>query len=91
VIYRPIAAAIEAAIKAKDRAVEGAGYATRKAREISSVVQDSVGPSLSKASEELPRAIQKISGTIGKAAGGAKGVSASYWAWVKNEVEGRRK
>ena len=76
---------------AKEKATEGIGYAKRKAGAISSTVQERVGPSLSKASKELPGTIQGISGAIGGAAGGAKSAAMSRWEWAKKEVEGRRK
>ena len=81
----------EAAIEGKEMISKGVGQATKKAQEISSVIQESVGPSLSRASKELPGAVQKIPGAIKGAAGGAKDAAISYWGWVKNEVGGRRK
>lgn len=72
-------------------AAEGIGHAKRKAQDISSTVQESVGPILSKVSDKLPGAIQKVSGTVEEVAGGAESVAASSWEWTKNEVERRRK
>lgn len=62
-----------------------------KAQGISSIVQENVGPSVSKASEELPKTIQAISAGIKEGAGGAKNTIISSWGWIKREVEGRRK
>ena len=86
-IYKPIVAAWKAGTGAKEMAAGLVGYATRKAQEISSAVQKSVGPRLSKVSKELPG----IPGAIEGAASGAKRVAISYWERVKSGVEGWRK
>ena len=63
----------------------------KKAQDLSSAAHESIKPTLSKASEELPKTIQAVSSKIGKAADGAKDAVISHWKWVKEEVEGRRK
>ena len=68
--------------------ISGAG---KKAQDLLSTVQENVRPSMSKASEKLPGAIQATSAVIKGAAGGAKNTIISSWGWIKQEVEGRRK
>lgn len=69
----------------------GLAGVARGARGLSGTVQENVGPSLSKASEELPKVVQAAPGAIGAAAGGAKKAVASHWEWIKKGVEGRWK
>ena len=72
--------------------ISGSGAdVAKKARDLSDAVHGSVGPSLSRASEELPKIIQVIPGEVGKAADGAKNAVTSHWEWAKKEVERRRK
>ena len=84
-------AAAENASAAQEAISKGTRHVAKKAQEASSAVQESVGPSLSKASEGLLGTIRTVSGTIGKAADDATRVTASHWEWVKKEVEGRKK
>ena len=65
--------------------------AAKSARGLSGVVKESVGPGLSKVSEELPGTIRATPGAIRGAADGAKVTAMSYWEWVKKKVEGRGK
>lgn len=67
------------------------GDVAKRAQDLSNTIQASVGPSLSKASVELPKTIRTASGAVGAAAGGAKTAMASRWEWLKKEVEERRK
>ena len=75
----------------QEKIPEKLGHVAKGAQDLLNTVQASVGPSLSKASEELPKTIQTASGAIGAAAGGAKTVMASRWEWLKKEVGERRK
>ena len=81
----------EAGIGAKEMAAKGIGHAAQKAQETSRTVQENLGPSLSKVSEELSGTIQGLPGAIGGAASGTKRVVTSYWVWAKDKVGGQRK
>ena len=66
----------------------GLAGVAKKTQDLSDVIQENVRPSVTKALEELPKTVQKASGAIEEAAGGAKNTIASYWEWVKKRAEG---
>ena len=98
-VYRYIvsttAAVVKGVVKAKDDTLEivsgGMAGAKKVAGDVSKTVQESVGPALSKASEELPGAIQKVSDAVGGAAEGAKSAAKPHIEWIMKQVEERRK
>ena len=69
----------------------GLADAAKKAQDLSGVIQESIGPSLKKASEELPKNVQALSSTIEKATDDVKRAMISHWERVKKEAEERRK
>jgi len=88
---KPMATVWKVGVDAKEKASEGLGHAARGGRDLLSAAQESVGPSLSKASEALRGTAQAIPGAIEGAAGGAKSTLISHWERLKNKVEGWRK
>jgi len=62
---------------------KGLKYTARKAQDTSRAIQESVGYSISKASEELPKAFQATSRVVGGAATIATSTIISHWEWVK--------
>lgn len=98
-VYRRIASAVEAVVKGvvetKNDALEivsgGMTDVKKMAGDVSKTVQESVGPALSKASEELPGTIQKVSDAVGEAAGSAKSAVKPHLEWIMKQVEELRK
>jgi len=58
----------------------GLADAKKKAIDLSSTVQDRVGPTLAKASERVPKHMEKASDAIKGAAGGAQSAIKSHWS-----------
>jgi len=86
-MYTRLMSGIKMVVGAKDSVQEaiykGLKYTARKVQDTSSAIQESIGPSINKASEELPKTIQVTSGVVGGAAAVAKSAIISHWEWVK--------
>lgn len=81
----------ESATTVQEKASEGIVGVAKIAGDLSTTVSKSVGPTVNRASEELPKVAQKVSNTVGGAVNGARSSIGPHWEWVKKQVEERRK